>query len=561
MKIRTNPLISVALRALVLLAVAASPSCYGEPARSQALAAPIAGADGRGAAPEQASGCQVYRGATPFPGAAYGFVKSLVHPSSGLVRSREGECFTTVYKNALAAMAFAHEGDMADAERILNVYRGALTTPFPGFPQVWDACSGQPDAGSDYWEGDNAFLLLALRYYAQVNGGYGGYQDLASALEGWLAARASSCEPIVAEGVANTFAALSPLQDWGSWQALSRLARCFSDAADYGSVADHAVRGALVWGDTQGLDGLDSFRRTEAWCCNGNPVTAYSAFSGEGFINTEISAQLLLTARVWQDRAGMDVSSLRSELEKLALAGQQSPTNRAGLPYYLGDHGFEDACALPIVDSTIWLLYDSWGFNPFAPGRRAVCGDGPFVALALEGQSEGFPRRFRVGEHPLDPAFPQEINDGPHKQIVIEFTTSSDISQVPITLTLDTVDRDAAWEMRVKLDDGDHCLGVCDRSGVYVGSGEVGALALEGCTRVSLPNVMRHAGHQATTPLAGPSVENNPTTYQLVLEGARGWAVFDWLQLEIPGQVLWTIGNKDDRCAEFDNAGFVYACE
>jgi hypothetical protein len=112
-------------------------------------------------------------------------------------------------------MAFIHQGDMDAAERIFDFFKDRLTTPFLGFRQVWDACSGQPDDSSPYWEGDNAFLLLALDYYAQVTGSYGSYHSLADALKVWLTDQADLCDGIVAEGVANMHAALVPFgNDW-----------------------------------------------------------------------------------------------------------------------------------------------------------------------------------------------------------------------------------------------------------------------------------------------------------------------------------------------------------
>ena len=60
--------------------------------------------------------------------------------------------------------------------------------------------------------------------------------------------------------------------------------------------------------------------------------------------------------------------------------------------------------------------------------------------------------------------------------------------------------------------------------------------------------------------LSAPTESNSAHTYQLILEGTSGWGVFDWLQLETADEVLWTIGNKDNQCNEFDNDGFIYPC-
>jgi hypothetical protein len=529
----------------------------------------------------QTNACLIDPGTVPFPDAGYCFLQGLIHPITGLVRSREGECFTTVYKNSLATMAFIHQGDMDAAERIFDFFQDQLATPFPGFRQAWDACNGQPNDSSDYWEGDNAFLLLALDYYAQVTGTYGSYDNLADALKVWLTERADLCDGIIAEGVANMHAALVPFgSDWDSWQVLSKLHQCFFNSVDYPSIADHTVRGALAFGDITGFESLSNFERTETWQCDENTsVRAYAAFSSDSFINVEISAQLLLAWRLWQHGLSTDLSFLRSELEKLRLLSEQTSLC-SGLPYLVrhpANGGFDGDYSLPIVDATVYLLYDYWSFNPFAPGeRQAGCRYDKFIQLITDGQGESFPRIFHSGQDPLDPTFPQEINDGNHRQIVVEFTTSRDLSQVPITLTVDTVARsqvpitltvdtvarDQMFGMSVKLDDGDHCLGVCDRSGVYANSNEVGILPLlDTCNRVFLPMIAKNVTTGTVGRSSVSAVGNRTYTYQLVLEGTSGWGVFDWLQLETPDQVLWTIGNKDNQCDEFDNTGFVYPCD
>jgi hypothetical protein len=271
----------------------------------------------------------------------------------------------------------------------------------------------------------------------------------------------------------------------------------------------------------------------------------------------EISAQILLTIRLWQYD---NPSSLRSELEKLRLASQQNPMC-AALPYYVTPRGFSDACSKPILDSTAWLLYDDWKFNPFTGSTmRAIgpyCPYDKLVRLNVEGQQQGFPRFYRVGQAFKN--FPQEINDGVHENIIIEFTTSKDLSQVPVTFTVATVGRDGAFSMTAKLDDGDHCLNVCDRSGIYANSGVSGTLLLSGCRRVFLPVIANAiTGTVAQLPLPTSSYSY---TYQLVLEGTSGWGVFDWLKLEASDGVLWTIGYNDGKCSEFDNNGFAYKCE
>ncbi|HEU4388566.1 MAG TPA: hypothetical protein VFV34_12265 [Blastocatellia bacterium] len=495
----------------------------------------------------QAGECMILTKNKPFRKVGYCFLRDLINPATGLVSSLEGECFTTVYKNALAAFAFIRMGDFDLAERIFDFFQSKVTSPFPGLRQVWNPCTGEPDNNSTYWEGDMSFLKLSLDYYKQQRGSYGRYQNLANALKAFLSARARSGDSIVAEGLANMFAALEPIgSDWTDWQAASSLYRRFFSSKDYSIVADHIVRGSLVFGDPSGFANLSRFLRTQKWQCNEDvEVTAYAAFFGEDFINVEISAQILVALRLWQSKLGQDPTWLRIELEKLKLRSQQSG-KCGGVPYLVrhpSGGGFPGDYSKPIIDPTVWLLFDDWRLNPFAPGKASVsCDYGKFVALATEGQTLAFPRKYRVDADPLK-SFPQEINDGDHRQIVIEFTTSVDLSRVPLNLTIATVIRDGP-ELRVTLDDGNHCLDECDRTASFAISSQVAALPLlTSCSQSSSPGASSY-------------------TYHLVLEATRGFGVFDWLQLEIPatGQTLWTIGNKDMRCVEFDNNGFVYRC-
>ena len=312
----------------------------------------------------------------PFDKAAYLFIASLLHPATGLAASREGECYTTVYKNALAAMALLHEGNRLAAERIFEVFRKYSQTNrnnFQGLPRVWDPCTGLPDTTSIAWEGENAFLMLALNYYRQISGGYGKYQDFVQGLTKWLAQRANACEQLLADGIANMYAALQPFAgDPGIQPCLNRLCACFFaegkiSSRDYEQVLEHIVRGALVFGDTSGFKHIPNFARSETWALNqATEIAAFSAFATDRFINVEISAQLLLAAKIRQPEMPFNLFHLQVELEKLRVSGK-SDSSSAGLPYFLTERGFAQAHALPIIQPTCYFLFYYWEFNPFAP--------------------------------------------------------------------------------------------------------------------------------------------------------------------------------------------------
>ncbi len=337
---------------------------------------------------ECSSPCPVCPAGSPAP-SAYGFVKSLVNSTTGLADSAKTDHTTTVYKNALAAMAFVHEGDFTLAEGIFsffqNYYRIFLASDFQGFRQSWNSQYGLPKEDSDRWEGDNAFLLLALNYYELVTD-RSGFVELTTALKTWLTERGNHdpdwywANELNADGLSDMYAALLPYKNEEGMQAvLEKIKTGFF--IDYNKIAvlDHLHRAALVFGyvndfKTGYLE--PNFKRTESWLMHPEVVVqAYSAFGGENFINCEISAQILGAWKLWSMDLDIDLSGLQGELEKLWI--ETSPDAR-GLPYYLSSmpgpagHGWVGCYSNPIVDSTCFMLYSDWFFNPFAPGRQAA---------------------------------------------------------------------------------------------------------------------------------------------------------------------------------------------
>lgn len=502
---------------------------------------------------KEAQGCQNITSRTETDEPIYCFIKGLIRPETGLVASREGEHFTTVYKNALAAMAFMHQGDVNDAKGIFDFFASRVAEPFEGFYQSWDPYTGQPDTSSERWAGDNAFLLLALNQYAgQVSSS--DYQNLTRHLREWLSTQADSCAAIHAEGAANSFAALAPAGgNWENWEVLSKLFYCFSADLNHAKFADHTVRGALVFGDIQGFKQLDSFLIAEPWCVDQSKVIqAFAETTGPNrHINVEISAQLLLAGELWQSSLGsMQPSQLQSELEKLWLPSKSNPACY-GLPYRVVDTQFANACSQPIIDPTIYMMFAHWRFNPFVSKTSIQAACSGFIPLITDNQHENFPRIFHPQSEPPS-SFPQEINDGVHKQIIIEFTSTVSLQQVPITLTLDTVDKSQDFSVQIHLDDGDHCLGVCDRTTVITPTlqNNTGVLA-KSCQPLFLPLSLFLPLVVKDSNTTGVSY-----TYQLVLEGAHGWGVFDALKLETADTAIWSIGVDDESCKEFDHTNF-----
>jgi len=321
------------------------------------------------------SACRAVTDPEPSPRRYVRFIESLVAPS-GLVQGRPNDNFTTAWKNALAAMVFLHEGNLSAARGILDVFRGFQQSEgagFRGVPQGWDAEFAVPVAQGDqpddnyYWVGDGGGLLRAVQYYGMSTGDSQRYASLENALKQWLAARADECETIVAEGSANMHAALSAYaSDAAIAPRLVQLRQCFYDDVQFANVGDHTVRAALVFGDPSGFSHLRGLERTETWCVDGSTtVHAFAAFSGEAYINVDISAELLLTWKLWRQQSPRDLAFLEQEILQLELGGAADSAAR-GLPYLVTQHQFTAACSTPILDTTAFMLFALWEWNPFA---------------------------------------------------------------------------------------------------------------------------------------------------------------------------------------------------
>lgn len=305
--------------------------------------------------------------------AAYDYVKDLINPATGLVQSTEYDNqFTTIYKNALAAMVFIHNNEISLAEGIFDFFNSKFDAEdFAGFNKNWNAETGE-ELAEDFWVGDNAFLLLSLNYYNKVNDSYGKYEAMKEGLIQWLVDK--SDEDIIAEGLANMYAALKPfeLTHSGMDTVLSSLSEEFDIKKDYQNVLDHIERGALCFDDLSGFEFIDNFARTENWLYNEKEISLLSAFSSETFVNVEITAQILLAWKLKKTSLSVDFSYLESELDKIWLLGFKSPEHVTfGLPYFLSSdetgapgYGWPYCYDAPIIDPVCYMLFYYWEFNP-----------------------------------------------------------------------------------------------------------------------------------------------------------------------------------------------------
>jgi hypothetical protein len=328
-----------------------------------------------------ATTCRAVTEPQPSPRRYVRFIESLVAPS-GLVRTRPNDNFTTAWKNALAAMVFLHEGNAVAAHGILDVFSAfqqAQGASFRGVPQGWDAESATPVAQGDqpdgnyYWVGDGGGLLRAVQYYGVSTGDHQRYESLENALKAWLAKRADECATIVAEGNANMYAALSAYaNDTAIAPRLVKLRQCFYAAVQFDNIGDHTVRAALVFGDPSGFSHIRGLERFETWCVDGKTtVHGFAAFSGEAYVNLDVSAELLLTWKLWKRQSSRDLAFLEPGIIQMELGGA-SDSDARGLPYLVTQHQFTRACSTPIVDTTAFMLFALWAWNPFSIDTSAT---------------------------------------------------------------------------------------------------------------------------------------------------------------------------------------------
>lgn len=121
------------------------------------------------------------------PAELYGWLVAKQGPY-GILGNQENEDFCGVYTNALAAICYIHEGDLARARSIFSFFQSRLaiaTEPPGGFPQFWDASTGEAHLDTDRWIGDNAWLLIALNHYVYFTRDHA-YDDLRETIGDWL---------------------------------------------------------------------------------------------------------------------------------------------------------------------------------------------------------------------------------------------------------------------------------------------------------------------------------------------------------------------------------------
>lgn len=313
---------------------------------------------------------------------AYKYVISLIDHRTGLVASAGYERdTTTVFKCSLACLVILRKGNTEDihlAEGILIFFKNAYdkSVNFDGFNKHWNTATGEEKAPlGNNWVGDNAFLLIALNFYKLKFNGFGKYEELALGLARWLISKVNDDieEKIIPEGIINIYAALKPFKKEDIPKIdiiLNKLSNRWNNTKEYEKALDHIDRGALVMGDISGFNYIDLFKRHGIWEYNNKPVKALADFVWKDHVNIEISAQILVAYRLFEDdiiEMGNDLSYLEDELNKLWLFGPDTPDIVSlGLPYHIQLEGetWIHSSSQPIIDPVAFMLFAYWKFNP-----------------------------------------------------------------------------------------------------------------------------------------------------------------------------------------------------
>lgn len=308
---------------------------------------------------------------------------------SGLVGNQEGEDFSGLYVNALAAICFIHQGDIKRAERIFDVLQqhcqAAFATNTPGgFHQFWDAAKGVPHADTDRWTGDNAWLLISLNYYRH-RADRSDYDDMRKGIARWLISLQDDDG-----GIRSGFNKNGPMTSKSTEANLD----CYAALAEYpesrrrvfewlttkmwvageqrlrmGSTVDESPLDTTSWGIaalgrafTNLLPYTEAhFIRTDDCEATGVNVTGFADFLAKRRIWFEGTGQMVVAYKV----AGQHEKAARflREMERAMILSEKLP-DAVGLPCSSSDPAWVGATRKIFVPSQAWYLFGQWGLNP-----------------------------------------------------------------------------------------------------------------------------------------------------------------------------------------------------
>ncbi len=311
------------------------------------------------------------------------------NPETGLLGNQEGDRFSGVYSNALAALCFLYKGDADRARKIFLFYQDRMESEFAeetpkGFRQFWYADSGRVAQQADRWIGDNAWLLIALNYYARQTSS-DEFDNLRWMIAKWLIRLQDQDGGILAgytvngkmthkstEGNLDCYAALADYPLERSKIANYLRSKMWVEAEKrlrMGSTVRESSLDCISWGVAAFGDlcreslkhGEDRFARTAVSDANHKEIVGFADFLDKKRVWLEGTGQMVVAYRA-SGNAEKAEKFLR-ELEK-AIMPSEIFWGTAGLPFSTNDPTWEGATRKIFVPSQAWYLFGKWGFNP-----------------------------------------------------------------------------------------------------------------------------------------------------------------------------------------------------
>ena len=321
------------------------------------------------------------------PAQVYAWIKGQ-QQATGVVRNQEGDPFSGLYVDGVAALCYLHQGDVARAEKIFDffdTYRQkswGADKAHRGFPGAINADTGVVDEKSDRWIGDNSWLLLALNYHRALTGSKK-YAALHGAMEDWLISLQDPDGGIESgfnksgpmtfkstEGNLDTYAALvdrpEARQKIYTWLTENMYVESAGRFRTGTTVQDTALDCCSWAVAALGPSFGRCLTYAETHYIQSAPMDARPGFMAKGF------GDLPGKKRVWFEGTGEMIVAYRAagrpaDAEKwIAQMAAQSVQGQNGIgwPCSSTDGPWTGSTTRLFVPSNTWYLFGSWKFNP-----------------------------------------------------------------------------------------------------------------------------------------------------------------------------------------------------
>jgi hypothetical protein len=306
----------------------------------------------------------------------------------GILGNQENEYFSGLYTNALAAICYMHQGDIERAEKVFSFFNRNLDsvakTPPGGFPQFWEANTGQPHLDSDRWIGDNAWFLIALNHHHFLTG-KDTFKEMRLTIAEWLISLQDTDGGIKSgfnqdglmywkstEGNFDCYAALIEYP-----QEREKIRRFLEEKMwipsegrfRMGSTVSESALDCLSWGVAAlGSEYSTALQYAEAaFLCQqisdatGNTVTGFCDFMARDRIWLEGTGQMVVAYNMTEqpDKA----QQFLRELDKAMMPSSRF-AGTVGLPCHTNNPAWATGSTTIFVPSQAWYLFGAWKFNP-----------------------------------------------------------------------------------------------------------------------------------------------------------------------------------------------------